>query len=241
MRLRWLVLASMLGCTPSGPPVALELDELAPQPPLAIAVDEHPQIETRCGELVSTSISEWRTRDPFLQQLQDAWDPRGTDGKPIAMRLVSSPTQLDGHTPLQVSLRGGPRDVITCYVASPPDLYEVCASPEFALMMLQEHAERPRPSTARGWAELLGMLDSASAVFDGNDELARCVPGLPQPVAARVPELGMRVGERTEIAFVERLDPTPELTMLVVVRATIGAGMSTLTREELLTVDREAR
>lgn len=198
-------------------------------------------IETRCGGLAIASLGEWQSSDPLLEQLQDAWDPRGPRGQPIALRRASAPAELAGHTFVQLSILGGPREVIGCYAHDPPERFDACASPELALMLFREPSERPRPSTARGWAELFGMLDSASAVFDANSELARCVPGLPQDVLARVPELGMRAGSHTELAFVERLDPTPELTMLVVVRATIGGDDSMIQREELLTLDREAR
>jgi len=87
MRLRWLALASMLGCTPSGPPAALELDDVELRPKPAMASEEpRPTIETRCGGLAIAALGEWQSQDPLLEQLQHAWDPRGAQGEPIALR-----------------------------------------------------------------------------------------------------------------------------------------------------------
>src|SRR5690349_6566619 len=113
MRLRWLALASTLGCTPSRPPAALELDDVELRPKPAMASEEpRPTIETRCGVLAIAALGEWQSQDPLLEQLQHAWDPRGAQGEPIALRRASAPAELAGHTFVQLSVLGGSRDVV---------------------------------------------------------------------------------------------------------------------------------
>ncbi|MBC8072620.1 MAG: hypothetical protein IAG13_30140, partial [Deltaproteobacteria bacterium] len=51
--------------------------------------------------------------------------------------------------------------------------------------------------------------------------------------------LGLRgPSEALSVTFVERVDPSPELSMLVVVRASMREGDRGIQREELWTLDR---
>lgn len=231
MRSLWVSLALVLGCAPTGR--SEPVDDGAHEPTASDA-PLGPTVATPCGGLPIAGFGEWRVDDSVLEALEEAWDPRGPEGQPVAIRSASTRIDLPGHTFFEVSVRGGPRDVVGCWVGSPPEQLHPCAESESVLMMLRERPDDERPASARAWAELLGTTDGASAVFDSEAELERCMPGLPADVRARVPSLGLG----SELTFVERLDPTPELTMLVLVRAHVDGDSPIIEREELLTTDR---
>jgi hypothetical protein len=231
MRSLWVSLALVLGCAPTGPP---ELVDDAARGSTASDAPIGSTVATPCGGLPIAGFGEWRVDDPVLDALEDAWDPRGPEGQPVAIRSASTRLELPGHTFFEVSVRGGPREVIGCWVGSPPEQLDPCPESESVLMMLRERPDDDRPASARAWVELLGTTEGASAVFGSEAELDRCVPGLPADVRARVPRLGLG----SDLTFVERLDPTPELTMLVLVRAHVDGDSPIIEREELLTTDR---
>lgn len=234
------VAAAVLACAPNpGAPAAAE-------PEIAIAVAAAPvlgdgaQLETRCGGLEFVAQGPWTAEDPRLDWLKSAWHPRGEAGRPVAIRSASGPAVLEGHELVELELAHGPQPRMHCYIPQVRELYgDGCVGTDGVWFGFADASARARPDHARAWAELLGTLEGATAVFESNEVLARCTDGVPAAILANTAALGVRgPSEALTVSFVARFDPSPELSMLVVVRASMREGDRGIEREELWTVDR---
>jgi hypothetical protein len=243
MRLRsWAacsVAIAALACTSSAGTDAVDRQELGRPAELVRALASGPQMETRCGGLEIVPRGPWTSGDPRLDWLKNTWHPRGESGRPVAIRSVHGPAELLGHQLVELELEHAPQPRMYCYI---PELREPhgdgCVGTERVWRGFADTPAPPRPEDARGWAELLGTLDGATAVFESEEMLAGCVDGLPAASLANTAALGVRgPSESLTVSFVERLDPSPELSMLVVVRASLREGEQGIVREELWTVD----
>lgn len=246
---RAAVLGWIVGCTPVGevdaPPEA-EV-ETAPADPRAQPISpraDAPPIaldgsQPRCGHLELQPAGPWEEQGERLAEVWSNWHPRAEHGRPVAIRTMAQPMSLPGFEVLQVQVEGSPRALQSCWVSkrSLDGGFSAlsCLDPEVLIAFADPSA---LPRKARPWAELVGVGDQATAVFASEDELDRCVAGLPRQVRAAVPPLGWRRTEEVELlTFVEWID-AGETSMLLTVHATLKDERLELRRTELLTFER---
>lgn len=176
-----------------------------------------------------------------MRAVRDGWHPRAEHGQPVAIREARVAFEVPGHTFFEVQVEGAPRVMQPCFVRDegPSEHLGLAACvPSWVLVI--EATPEARPRTIDEWAQLLGLLDGATAVYPSEAELDRCASELPPSVRAAVPPLGLRQsGAEQHAQFVERVDMGDELTMLVAVHATLQAGRLELEHRELWMMDRE--
>lgn len=176
-----------------------------------------------------------------MREVRDGWHPRAEYGQPVAIREARIPFEVPGHTFFEVQVEGAPRTIQPCFVRDDgPSEHLGSAACVPSWVLVTEATPEARPQTNVQWAQLLGLLDGATAVYPSEAELDRCAGDLPTSVRAAVPPLGLRLhGAEQHAEFVERMDLGDELTMLVAVHATLQEGRLELEHRELWTVDRE--
>jgi hypothetical protein len=249
-----LALAPMAACTPTG------ADRWEPEPATAnppspprqsrvepwLSTEPGPTVdpfEAGCGAIEIEPLGPWKHEGRRMDEVRDGWHPRAEHGVPVAIREARAAVEVPGHRLWMVQVEGAPRTIQPCFmqerVVEPDLVHETCV-PASMLVGQAELAARPR--TNEQWAQLLGLLEGASAVYPDAAALERCVGSLPPQVRAAVPPLGLRrVGSELHATFVERIDVDAagaELTMLVAVHATLEGEWLDLEHEELWTLDR---
>ncbi|HET6581903.1 MAG TPA: hypothetical protein VFG69_00625 [Nannocystaceae bacterium] len=225
----------VIACTPA------DSELVASRAELVIAL---PQLDTMpgCGALGIRPLGPWRTDHPLLPPLRSGWHPRAESGQPIAVRDAVPPFPIPGHTFVQVRLAGVPRDVEPCYVRprSEPasDSGSLPQRRECGVLwqLIDETPAASRPHSAREWAQLVGTLDGAAAVFAGPDELAQCGAARPD-VTGWTP--GLRgSADAPRVTFVERIDNESSSTWLLVDVGEDTGGNLDVERSEIATVTR---
>jgi hypothetical protein len=245
-----LALALLAACTPTGDSagqaaaaeheashaVAYRVDAEVPRDSAALVEPLGPG----CGAISVEPTGPWEEQGERLAEVREAWHPRAEHGRPTAIRDASPPFALPGVELLQVRVEGAARALQPCFThAGETDgtLGHIECLP--AWVLLAAVPPPAQPQTNEQWAQLIGLLDGASAVISDPVQLERCV-ALPPPLRARVPWLGLRrTAAGVQAAFIERIDAGPALTMLVTVSATLADGRLELEHEELWTVDHE--
>jgi hypothetical protein len=193
-------------------------------------------VEDVCGAIVIEPTGSWVLEGVQLDGVRDHWQSSMEYGQPVAIREARPPFEVPGHRFWQVQVERAPRPIQPCFTkdGSPPQLLlEGCVD---VWALIGEATPEARPRTAEQWAQLLGLLDGASAVYPDEGALERCVEHLPSQVR---PSLGLRrSGTELHVTFVERVDFGPELTMLVTVHATLEDDRLGLEHEELWAINR---
>lgn len=195
-----------------------------------------------CGALVVESHSGWIYDGPWLEAVRRGWHPRAEHGRPFAIREAKSPFEVPGRRLWQVQVDGAPQDLQPCFMPEDgpdPDMAHLACVP--AWQLVGQATPEARPRTNAQWAQLLGLLDGATAVYPDEAAIDRCFGPLPASVRERVPSLGLRtLGADVEARFVERIDVGSELVMLVAVRATLADGRLEVERHEVWSMEQEA-
>lgn len=195
--------------------------------------------DTSCGAIATEPRGPWQREGVRLRAVREGWHPRAEYGQPVAVREARPPFEVAGHAFFEVQVEGAPRAIQPCFVRESEggSSFPTCAP---AWVLVVESTPEARPSTNEEWAQLLGLLDGAAAVYASDAELDRCAVGLPEAVRAELPRLGLRRSRGEQTArFVERVDFGEGLTMLVAVHATLHEGRLVVAHDELWTLDRE--
>jgi len=240
-----LALALLAACTPIDEPPT-EGDERRvesaagppppPEPTYASASDPG---EPVCGAIAIEPVGSWLHEGPRMSDVSRGWRPRAEHGRPVAIREARAPFEVPGYTFWQVQVEGAPRSIQPCFMKDDGPTNElVPCLPVW--MLMTEVTPEAQPQTTAQWAQLVGLLDGATAVYPDEATLDRCASDLPAAVRAGVPPLGIRsaAGER-HVGFVERIDMGDEQTLLVGVHATLIEGRLEVERQELWTMDHE--
>lgn len=221
-----------LGCTPAEAPSPHTDVDLPDPEPEFISERTGP---ARCGALPVEATGPWQTEGERFEGVRRAWYPRPEYGRPIALRPATPPFAWTDYDFFQVEVVGTPDPVAPCYLPqSPPDDFTDMFECAPAWRMIHEAPREAWPSTPAQWAGLLGTLDHATAVFTSPEELRNCMPELPASVEASLPALGRRIdGETERVAFVERLDPDPQTTLVLAVVVSVEERRLTTEHQQL--------
>lgn len=235
-------LAVLAACTPTGEPP--DQDALEPPPFIdALPPDrEAPGLaptNPTCGAIPLQPEGPWQYSGAQLDWVREGWHPRAEYGRPDGIMPVRSPVEIPGYQLWQVQVDRAPRVIQPCFMREggpdPDRPFNVCVP---AWQLVGQATPEARPRTNVQWAQLLGLLDGASAVYPSAAELDRCEIDLPARVRAAVPPLGLQTHAGTiEATFVERVSMGDELTLLVVVRATLDEGRLQVEHHELFAID----
>lgn len=238
-----LALALLAACTPTGEPPDGEERE---PPPFNEPLPRHHEIPAPeptappCGAIIIQPAGSWQRSGAQLQAVREGWYPRAEHGVPVAIMEAHSPFEVPGHRLWQVQVERAPQVIQPCFMREggpdPDRAFDACVP---ARQLVGQATPEARPRTNAQWAQLLGLLDGASAVYSSTDELDRCEKDLPAHVRAGVAPLGLQHTAGTiEVAFVERIAVGTELTLLVAVHATLADDRLQVQHHELLTIDR---
>jgi hypothetical protein len=197
-------------------------------------------LDDGCGALVVTPRSGWAYEGPVLETVRRGWSPRAEHGRPLAIREVEGPVAVPGRRLWQVRVGGAPQAIRPCFLpheGPDPSAFAACIP---AWLLVSEATPEARPRTHAQWAQLLGLLDGASAVYPDEAAVQRCLSPLPAGVRERLPPLGLHTQGRDLVStYVERVDLGGELTLLVAVRAALERGHFSVERRELWTIEHE--
>jgi hypothetical protein len=194
-----------------------------------------------CGAIAVEPVGPWEREGVQLDDVRKGWRPRAEYGVPIAIREARSPVAMAGYRLWQVEVQGAPQAIQPCLLRDEgPDREMGIDGCVPAWRIFYQSTPEARPQTHGQWAQLLGVLDGASAVYPDVASLDHCMKDLPAQVRATVPPLGLHhAGSTTQAVFVERVDAGTELALLVIVRATLEDDRLEVERQELWTMDRE--